>query len=149
MTELIEPARKTSNSLLAGVASANLAVSSATAAEIGRSLAMLRFTKCDDIAPNGGLIVTASALSTARRDPIIALAADHKLRAVYYERFFVADGGLLSYGANFVDQYRQAASYVDRILKGEKPADMPVQAPTRYELMVNLKTAKALGLNVP
>src|SRR5262249_54216989 len=100
-------------------------------------------------APNGGLIVTASALSTARRDLIIALAADHKLPAVYYERFFVADGGLLSYGANFVDQYRQAASYVDRILKGEKPADMPVQAPTRYELMVNLKTAKALGLNVP
>ena len=100
-------------------------------------------------APNGGLIVTASALSTARRGLIIALAARHKLPAVYYERFFVADGGLLSYGANFVAQFRQAAGYVDRILKGEKPADMPVQAPTKYELAINLKTAKALGLTVP
>jgi len=99
--------------------------------------------------PNGGLIVTASALSTVRRDLIIALAARHKLPAVYYERHFVVAGGLMSYGANFVDQYRRAASYVDRILKGEKPADLPVQAPTKYELVINLKTAKALGLTIP
>ena len=100
-------------------------------------------------APNGGLILTASALSTVHRDLIIALAARHKLPAVYYERFFVAGGGLISYGANFVDQFRRAAGYVDRILKGEKPADLPVQAPTKYELVINLKTAKALGLTVP
>jgi putative ABC transport system substrate-binding protein len=99
--------------------------------------------------PNGGLIVTASALSTVRRDLIIALAARHKLPAIYFERHFVAAGGLMSYGANFVDQYRRAASYVDRILKGEKPADLPVQAPNKYELVINLKTAKELGLNVP
>src|SRR5215470_10160437 len=97
-------------------------------------------------APNGGLIVTASALSTVRRDLIIALAARHKLPAVYFERHFVTAGGLISYGANFIDQFRSAASYVDRILKGGKPADMPVQAPTKYELAVNLKAAKALGL---
>jgi putative tryptophan/tyrosine transport system substrate-binding protein len=100
-------------------------------------------------APNGGLIVTASAWSVVRRDLIIALAARHKLPAVYFERFFVVAGGLISYGANFVDQYRRAAGYVDRILKGEKPADLPVQAPTKYELVINLKTAKALGLDVP
>jgi putative ABC transport system substrate-binding protein len=100
-------------------------------------------------APNGGLIVTASALSTVHRDLIIALAARHKLPAVYFERHFVAAGGLISYGANFVDQHRHAADYVDRILKGEKPADLPVQAPTKYELVINLKTAKALGLTVP
>ena len=99
--------------------------------------------------PNGGLIVTASALSTVRRDLIIALAARHKLPAIYFERHFVAAGGLMSYGANFVDQYRRAAGYVDRILKGEKPADLPVQAPTKYELAINLKTAKALGLTIP
>jgi len=99
--------------------------------------------------PNGGLIVTASALSTLRRNLIIALAARHKLPVVYYERNFVAAGGLMSYGANFVDQYRRAAGYVDRILKGEKPADLPVQAPTKYELVINLKTAKALGLTIP
>jgi putative tryptophan/tyrosine transport system substrate-binding protein len=95
------------------------------------------------------LIVTASALSVVRRDLIIALAARHRLPAVYFERFFVAAGGLISYGANFVDQHRRAAGYVDRILKGEKPADMPVQAPTKYDLVINLKTAKALGLTVP
>src|SRR5262245_2052936 len=99
--------------------------------------------------PNGGLIVSASALSTIRRDLIIALAARHKLPAVYYERHFVVAGGLMSYGANFEDQYRRAASYVDRILKGEKPADLPVQAPTKYELVINLKTAKAIGLTIP
>ena len=98
---------------------------------------------------NGGLIVTASALATRYRDLIIALAARHKLPAVYSGRWFVTDGGLLSYGPDYVDQLRRAAGYVDRILKGEKPADMPVQAPTRYELVINLKTAKALGLDVP
>ena len=100
-------------------------------------------------APNGGLVVTASAWSVVRRDLIIALAARHKLPAIYFERFFVVAGGLVSYGANFIDQYRRAAGYVDRILKGEKPADLPVQAPTKYELAINLKTANALGLTVP
>jgi putative ABC transport system substrate-binding protein len=100
-------------------------------------------------APNGGLILTSSALSVVHRDLIIALAARHKLPAVYFQRFFVAAGGLISYGANFVDQYRRAAGYVDRILKGEKPADLPVQAPTKYELVINLKTAKALGITMP
>jgi ABC-type uncharacterized transport system substrate-binding protein len=99
--------------------------------------------------PNGGLIVTASALSTVRRDLIIALAARHKLPTVYFERHFVAAGGLISYGADFIDQFRHAAGYVDRILKGEKPADLPVQAPTKYELVINLKTAKTLGLTIP
>jgi putative ABC transport system substrate-binding protein len=98
---------------------------------------------------NGGLILTASALANAHRDLIIALAARHKLPAVYYRRYFVTGGGLISYGYDLVDQYRRAAGYVDRILKGEKPADLPVQAPTRYELVLNLKTAKALGLEVP
>jgi len=93
--------------------------------------------------------VTVSALAAFHRDLIIALAARHKLPAVYYERFFVAGGGLISYGPNFLDQFRQAAGYVDRILKGEKPADLPVQAPTKYELVVNLKTAKALGVTIP
>ena len=83
------------------------------------------------------------------RDLIITLAARHKLPAVYNAHFFVSRGGLISYGADFVDQFRHAASYVDRILKGEKPADLPVQAPTKYELVINLKTAKALGLTVP
>ena len=98
---------------------------------------------------NSGLIITGSALAVLHRRLIITLAARHKLPAVYFESGFVADGGLISYGANFVDQYRRAAGYVDRILKGEKPADLPVQTPTKYELMVNLKTAKALGLSVP
>src|SRR5262245_28954275 len=100
-------------------------------------------------ATGGGLIVTASGLANVHRDLIVTLATRHKLPAVYYERFFVAFGGLLSYGPNYIDQYRRAAGYVDRILKGEKPADLPVQAPTKYELVINLKTAKALGLDVP
>jgi putative tryptophan/tyrosine transport system substrate-binding protein len=98
---------------------------------------------------NGGMVVTSSGLASRHRDLIITLAARHKLPAVYGGRWFVADGGLLSYGPNFVDQFQRAAGYVDRILKGEKPADMPVQAPTRYETVVNLKTAKALGLAIP
>jgi ABC-type uncharacterized transport system substrate-binding protein len=98
---------------------------------------------------NGGVIVTASALAVTNRDLIVALAARQKLPVVYSNRLFVAGGGLMSYGANFTDQYRRAAGYVDRILKGEKPADMPVQAPTKYELAINLKTAKALGITVP
>ena len=97
---------------------------------------------------NGGLIVTGSALTVLRRDLIIALAARYRLPAVYYERSYVAAGGLISYGPDFVEQFRLAAGYVDRILKGEKPADLPVQTATKYELVINLKTAKALGLNV-
>jgi putative tryptophan/tyrosine transport system substrate-binding protein len=100
-------------------------------------------------APNGGLILTASALSALHRDLIISLAARFKLPATYQERSYVAAGGLVSYGTNFRDQYRRAAAYVDRILKGEKPADLPVQAPTKYELVINLKTAKALGFDLP
>jgi putative ABC transport system substrate-binding protein len=99
--------------------------------------------------PNGGLIVTGSALAAVHRDLIIMLAARHQLPAVYSNRFYVTGGGLISYGPDLVDQYRQAAGYVDRILKGEKPADLPVQAPTKYELAINLKTAKALGLEMP
>jgi putative tryptophan/tyrosine transport system substrate-binding protein len=93
--------------------------------------------------------VTGSPSAQRHRDLIITLAARHTLPAVYVERSYVAAGGLISYGPDFVDQYRQAAGYVDRILKGEKPADLPVQAPTRYETVINLKTAKALGLDVP
>ena len=98
---------------------------------------------------NGGLIVTGSGLAVVHRDLIVKLVARYKLPAVYYERYFVAAGGLISYGPNYVDQYRQAAAYIDRILKGEKPSDLPVQTPTKYELVINLKTAKALGLDVP
>ena len=98
---------------------------------------------------NGGLVVTSSAVAVVHRRPIIALAAKHKLPAVYFERFYVIDGGLISYGSSNVDQYRRAADYINRILRGEKAADLPVQAPTEYELVVNLKTAKALGLTVP
>ena len=99
--------------------------------------------------PHGGLIVTASGLAAIHRDLIITLAARHKLPAVYARRLFVVEGGLMCYGADRVELFRQAAQYVDRILKGEKPADLPVQAPTKYELVLNLKTAKALGLQVP
>ena len=99
--------------------------------------------------PNGGLILTASALAVTNQEIIIALAAQYKLPAVYYRRYFVDRGGLISYGFDFLQQYRGAAGYVDRILRGEKPSDLPVQAPTKYELVINLKTAKALGLTVP
>jgi putative ABC transport system substrate-binding protein len=98
--------------------------------------------------PNGGLVVTTSALSVAHRELIIALAARHKLPAIYYRRRFAMEGGLLSYGYDIVEHFRRAANYVDRILRGEKPASLPVQAPTKYELVINLKTAKALGLTV-
>ena len=111
------------------------------AAEIERAVAAFARSS------NGGLIVTAGAL--VGRELIPALAAKHKLPAVYPARDFVTRGGLVSYAADFIDQYRRAASYVDRILKGEKPGDLPVQAPTKYELVINLKTAKALGLSVP
>jgi putative ABC transport system substrate-binding protein len=98
---------------------------------------------------NGGLIVTASALTIVHRDLIVTLAARYKLPAVYAVRDLVASGGLISYAADLTDQYRRAAGYVDRILKGEKPGDLPVQAPTKYDLVINLKTAKALGLELP
>jgi putative ABC transport system substrate-binding protein len=99
--------------------------------------------------PNGGLIVTGSPLAFVHRDLIVSLAARHKLPAVYLERYLVTAGGLISYGPDFLDQYRRAAGYVDRILKGEKAADLPVQTPTKYELVINLKTAKAIGLDIP
>ena len=99
--------------------------------------------------PNSGFIVTAGPSTGVHRDLIVTLAARHKLPAVYFDRTPVAGGGLISYGANLVGQFRQAASYVDRILKGEKPASLPVQAPNKYELVINLKTAKALGITVP
>jgi putative tryptophan/tyrosine transport system substrate-binding protein len=99
--------------------------------------------------PNGGLLLAPDVSTQVHRDLIIALAARYSLPAVYWERLFVAAGGLMSYGADYVDMYRQAASYVDRILRGDKPADLPVQAATKFETIVNLKTAKALGLTVP
>ena len=113
------------------------------APEIERTLADFARTS------NGGLIVTGSALSNVHHKLIITLAARHKLPAIYFERSFSAGGGLISYGSDYIDHYRRAAGYVDRILKGEKPANLPVQAPTKYELVINLKTAKTLGLEVP
>jgi putative ABC transport system substrate-binding protein len=98
---------------------------------------------------NGGMIVSASGLAIVHRDLIITLAARHRLPAVYFARYFVTGGGLISYGSDNIDPHRRAAGYVDRILKGEKPADLPVQAPTKYELVINLNTAKVLGLDVP
>jgi putative ABC transport system substrate-binding protein len=113
------------------------------AAEIERGIAAFARSS------NGGMIVTASALTIVHRDLIVTLAARHKLPTIYPQRAFVVGGGLISYGADFLDQYRRAAGYVDRILKGEKPTDLPVQAPTKYDLAINLKTAKSLGLAVP
>jgi ABC-type uncharacterized transport system substrate-binding protein len=110
-----------------------------------RSSVALRHSRAN----RNGLIVSGSSLVVTHRNLVIALAARHKLSAIYFERYFVAAGGLVSYGPDFLDQFRRAAGYVDRILKGEKPADLPVQGPTRYELALNLKTAKALGLTVP
>ncbi|MGZ3621368.1 MAG: ABC transporter substrate binding protein, partial [Candidatus Binataceae bacterium] len=98
---------------------------------------------------NGALIVATGGGASVHRDLIITLAARHNLPAVYYARHFVTSGGLISYGPDFIDQYRRAAGYVDRILKGEKPADLPVQAPSKFETVLNLKTAKALGLEIP
>jgi ABC-type uncharacterized transport system substrate-binding protein len=114
-----------------------------SAAEIERAVAA--FAR----APNGGLIATGGGRMRSHRDLIVKLAARHKLPAVYYDRVYVDSGGLISYGPDFVDQFRRAAGYVDRVLKGEKPADLPVQAPTKYDLIINLKTAKVLGLEVP
>ena len=111
--------------------------------EIERALALFAQS------PNGGLIVTGSPQAISHRDLIIALAARHKLPAVYFGRFWAAAGGLIFYGPDILDPFRRAAGYVDRILKGEKPADMPVQAPTKYELVINLKAAKTLGLTIP
>jgi putative ABC transport system substrate-binding protein len=113
------------------------------AAEIERAVAA--FAR----APNGGLIATGGGRMRSHRDLIVKLAARHKLPAVYYDRVYVDSGGLISYGPDFVDQFRRAAGYVDRVLKGEKPADLPVQAPTKYETVINLKTAQVLGLDIP
>ena len=130
----------------------------AVAASLGVVLSPLGVRDADEIergmsafapGPDTGLIVTGSALASVHRDLIIKLVARHKLPAVYFERHFVDAGGLVSYGPNILEQYHQAATYVDRILKGESPADLPVQAATKYELVINLKTAKALGLEVP
>ena len=119
------------------------AVSPREASEVERAITAFART------PNGGLITTSSALAIGRRDLIVGLAAKHKLPAVYYRRVFLTSGGLISYGPDVIDLSRRAAGYVDRILKGEKPAELPVQAPSKYELVVNLKTAKALGLTIP
>jgi putative ABC transport system substrate-binding protein len=120
-----------------------LPVNVSDAGEIGRAVADFART------PNGGLVLTGSALAYVHRELIVALTARHRLPAVYNDRVYVSSGGLISYGPDRADQYRQAASYVDRILKGEKPADLPVQNPTKFELAINLTTAKALHLTVP
>jgi putative ABC transport system substrate-binding protein len=135
-----------------------LAVIQATAPSLGVELSAVNVRNPSEIegnvtafvrSGNGSMVVTASALATRHRGQIIALAARDKLPAVYNNRVFVADGGLMSYGVDLSEQFRRAAGYVDRILKGEKPAELPVQAPTKYELVINLKTAKALGITVP
>ena len=141
-----------------GSGTSQFAVIQAVAPSLGMELVPINMRDVGEIersvavfarVPNGGLVVTPSAPTLLHRNLIITLAARYKLPAVYFERTFATAGGLVSYGADFLDQYRQAANYVDRILKGEKPADMPVQAPTKYQLVINLKTAKALGLAIP
>jgi putative ABC transport system substrate-binding protein len=137
---------------------AQLAAIQAVAPSFGVELTVIGVRDADEIesaiaafarSPNGGLIVTASTSAAIHRELISTLAARHRLPAVYSFRYFVMAGGLISYGPDSIDPYRRAAGYVDRILRGEKPADLPVQAPTKYELVINLKTAKALGLEVP
>jgi putative ABC transport system substrate-binding protein len=142
--------------LTAGIG--QFAIIQSAATSVGVDVKPLNVTDASEIeraltafarSPNGGLIVTGSALSVVRRHQIIALAAQYKLPAIYPNRLFITSGGLVCYGSDLIDQYRRAAAYVDRILKGEKPADLPVQAPTKYELVINLKTAKAMGLTIP
>ena len=142
----------------AAVAVGQLGAIQAAAAALGVELSPLGMRDADEVersistfarSANGGLIVAASTLAFVHRDSIITLAARYRLPAVYFARNFVAGGGLIAYGPNQIEPCRRAAGYVDRILKGEKPADLPVQAPTKYELAINLKTAKALGLDVP
>ena len=134
------------------------AVLQAAAAQFGVELRPIDVREIDEVervlalfarSENGGLIVTASGSAIVHRERIIALATRYRLPAIYFSSFFVAAGGLIGYGADAIDPHRRAAGYVDRILKGEKPADLPVQAPTKYETVINLKTAKALGLDVP
>ena len=134
------------------------AVIQAAASSLGVDLSPVNVREASEIensvaefarSSNGGLIVTGSASSVVHRELIIALAAKHKLPAIYFQHQFATEGGLISYGSDPVEQYRRAAAYVDRVLKGEKPIDLPVQAPTTYQLAINLKTAKALGLTVP
>jgi putative ABC transport system substrate-binding protein len=133
------------------------AVIQSVAASVGIDVSPINVSNADEIdravstfarTANGGLIVTSSGWATVHRKLIISLAARHRLPAVYYRRRYVTDGGLISYGPDFLDQFQRAAAYVDRILKGEKPADLPVQTPNKYELVINLKTAKVLGLNL-
>jgi putative ABC transport system substrate-binding protein len=136
----------------------NFAVIQAMAPSVGLQVTPISVHNSDEIAsaveafahsPNGGAIVPANALTTGHRDLILKLIARYKLPAIYRDRLIVANGGLISYGPDFADQFRRAAGYIDRILKGDKPGDLPVQAPTKYELVINLKTAKTLGLTVP
>jgi putative tryptophan/tyrosine transport system substrate-binding protein len=147
---LRDPAISTGLGLWAAIQSVSRAVSievspvnMADAGEIERSLAAFARS------PNGGLIITGSGLAVVHRELIIMLAARHRLPAVYYDRYFAVAGGLISYGPNIVSEFRRAAGYVDRILRGEKPADLPVQVATKHDLVINLKTAKALGISVP
>jgi ABC-type uncharacterized transport system substrate-binding protein len=141
--------------LMGGVA--QFAVIQSVAPSVGMEVSPFDMRDADEIeravmafasSGNGGLIVTASAFANVHREQLISLAARYKLPAIYFARYFVDDGGLMSYGTDLVEQFRQAATYADRILKGEKPADMPVQAPTKYDLVINLKTAKNLGLTI-